>query len=81
MEIVAEDFDRLLMIMAVLNQIKERHMERGLVFEPLRDIVDTLKLYSVDFSPSVYKQVGSFEMLISRKTHIILIYICMYVWR
>lgn len=53
-----DDYDGLLKVMGVLNEVKLK-VDAGtdLMFEPLRDIMDVLKEYGVEFPEETYEQV------------------------
>lgn len=53
-----DDYDGLLKVMGVLNEVRAK-MDAGTdqMFEPLRDIIDVLKEYGVDFPEETYEQV------------------------
>lgn len=55
-EVTKEDFDTLLSVMSILSKIKDRSMETDSMFDPLKDTVDLLKQYNVDFDDNVYNQ-------------------------
>ncbi|KAG7298071.1 hypothetical protein JYU34_018841, partial [Plutella xylostella] len=52
-----DDYDGLLKVMGVLNEVKLK-VDAGtdLMFEPLRDIMDVLKEYGVEFPEETYEQ-------------------------
>lgn len=57
-ELGDDDYDGLLKVMGVLNEVRAK-MDAGTdqMFEPLRDIIDVLKEYGVDFPEETYDQV------------------------
>lgn len=57
-ELADDDYEGLLKVMSVLNEVKAKQ-EAGAdtMFEPLRDIIDVLKEYGVDFPEETYEQV------------------------
>lgn len=59
MEIEKDDFDELLNILSVLNEVEERQNKANEtpIFEPLRDIVEMLKIYHIEFDDNVHLQV------------------------
>lgn len=57
-ELDEDDYEGLLQVMRVLNEVKAKQ-DAGTdnMFEPLRDIIDVLKEYGVDFPEETYEQV------------------------
>lgn len=57
-ELTEEDYEGLLQVMRVLNEVRAKQ-DAGTdqMFEPLRDIIDVLKEYGVDFPEETYEQV------------------------
>lgn len=55
-EVTKEDFDTLLSVMSILSKIRDRSLETDRMFDPLKDTVDLLKQYNVDFDDNVYNQ-------------------------
>lgn len=53
----AHDFDRLLDVMSVLNQMSERKTEIETIFEPLTETVEALRNYNVEFPDTISIQV------------------------
>ncbi|KAL0819776.1 hypothetical protein ABMA28_007817 [Loxostege sticticalis] len=56
-ELDEDDYEGLLQVMRVLNEVKAKQ-DAGTdnMFEPLRDIIDVLKEYGVDFPEETYEQ-------------------------
>ncbi|CAH0400414.1 unnamed protein product [Chilo suppressalis] len=56
-ELADDDYEGLLQVMRVLNEVKAKQ-DAGTdqMFEPLRDIIDVLKEYGVDFPEETYEQ-------------------------
>lgn len=57
MELDKDNLEGLLKIMNVLNQVNDRQYTYDYMFEPLREVVDVLRLYSYEFPEKVYQQV------------------------
>lgn len=59
MELEEDDYEGLLKVMGVLNEVKAK-MDAGTdqMFEPLRDIIYVLKEYGVEFPEETYEQVN-----------------------
>lgn len=57
-ELDDDDYEGLLKVMRVLNEVRAK-IDAGTeqMFEPLRDIIDILKEYGVDFPEETYEQV------------------------
>lgn len=51
-----DDYDGLLKVMGYLFKVKERQIATDNMFEPLKQIMDLLKEYGVEFSEEVYVQ-------------------------
>lgn len=60
-ELGEDDYEGLLKVMGVLNEIKSK-MDAGTdqMFEPLRDIMYVLREYGVEFPDETYEQVEKF---------------------
>ncbi|XP_037911922.1 dynein beta chain, ciliary-like [Hermetia illucens] len=56
MELDKDNLEGLLKIMNVLNQVNDRQYTYDYMFEPLREVVDVLRLYSYEFPEKVYQQ-------------------------
>jgi len=56
--ITEDDFEILLSIMSVLTQIRDREKDTDYMFVPLREIVDMLKAYNVEFPKLIYNQLN-----------------------
>lgn len=56
LEVTKEDFDTLLSVMSILSKIKDRTFETDRMFDPLKDSVDLLKQYNVEFDENIYNQ-------------------------
>lgn len=50
------DYDALVKVMGYLYQVRERTFKYDNLFEPLKEIMDLLKLYNVEFSEEVHQQ-------------------------
>ncbi|KAI8425202.1 hypothetical protein MSG28_007025 [Choristoneura fumiferana] len=56
-ELADDDYEGLLQVMRVINEVKARvDAETDQIFDPLRDIIDVLKEYGVDFPEETYEQ-------------------------
>ncbi|KAJ0173728.1 hypothetical protein K1T71_010877 [Dendrolimus kikuchii] len=56
-ELADDDYEGLLKVMGVLNEVKAKQdAGTDTMFEPLRDIIDVLKEYGVDFPEETYEQ-------------------------
>nr|XP_049704637.1 dynein beta chain, ciliary-like [Helicoverpa armigera] len=56
-ELGEDDYDGLLKVMGVLNEVRAKmDADTDHMFEPLRDIMDVLKEYGVDFPEETYEQ-------------------------
>lgn len=51
-----DDYDGLLKVMGYLFKVKERQVETDVMFEPLKEIMELLKDYSVEFPEEIYVQ-------------------------
>lgn len=51
-----DDYDGLLKVMGYLFKVKERHLQTDNMFEPLKQIMDLLKDYGVEFNEEIYVQ-------------------------
>lgn len=51
-----DDYDGLLKVMGYLFKVKERQLETDNMFEPLKQIMDLLKDYGVEFTEDIYVQ-------------------------
>lgn len=51
-----DDYDGLLKVMGYLFKVKERQVETDAMFEPLKEIMEMLKDYGVEFAEEVYVQ-------------------------
>lgn len=57
-ELGEDDYDGLLKVMGVLNEVRAKmDAQTENMFEPLREIIDVLKEYGVDFPEETYEQV------------------------
>lgn len=56
LEVQQEDLETLLKVMSILSKIKDRQVDTDNMFEPLKNMVDLLKQFSVEFSDSVFEQ-------------------------
>lgn len=57
-ELDDDDYEGLLQVMRVLNEVKAKQdAGTDTMFEPLRDIIDVLKEYGVEFPEETYEQV------------------------
>ncbi|XP_055614548.1 dynein beta chain, ciliary, partial [Uranotaenia lowii] len=56
LEVEEEDFPTLLKILSALNKLKEREATYDNMFEPLKQTVELLKNYNVEFDELVYKR-------------------------
>lgn len=57
-ELTDDDYEGLLQVMRVLNEVKAKQdAGADTMFDPLRDIIDVLKEYGVDFPEETYDQV------------------------
>lgn len=57
-ELGEEDYEGLLRVMGVLNEVRAKvDAQTETMFEPLREIIDVLKDYGVDFPEETYEQV------------------------
>lgn len=52
--LVEGDYDGLLEIMGYLMKVKERQIETDNLFEPLKDIIELVKVYDMDFPEETY---------------------------
>lgn len=60
-ELAEDDYDGLLKVMGVLNEVRAKmDADTDHMFEPLRDIIDVLKEYGVEFPEETYEQVMLF---------------------
>ena len=50
------DYDALVRVMAVLKKIRDRQFETDEMFKPLRETIELLKTYEVEFSEETYIQ-------------------------
>lgn len=58
-ELGEDDYEGLLQVMRVMNEVKAKvDADTDHMFEPLRDIIDVLKEYGVDFPEETYEQVN-----------------------
>ncbi|KAJ8713922.1 hypothetical protein PYW08_007542 [Mythimna loreyi] len=56
-ELADDDYEGLLKVMGVLNEVRAKmDADTDHMFEPLRDIIDVLKEYGVDFPEETYEQ-------------------------
>nr|CAB3508098.1 unnamed protein product [Spodoptera littoralis] len=56
-ELAEDDYDGLLKVMGVLNEVRAKmDADTDHMFEPLRDIIDVLKEYGVEFPEETYEQ-------------------------
>lgn len=53
-----DDFTTLLKIMSVLSQIRDRQKRTNCMFQPLKDIIETLKQYNVEISSEMQEHVS-----------------------
>lgn len=61
-ELADDDYEGLLQVMRVINEVKARvDNETDQIFDPLRDIIDMLKEYGVDFPEETYEQVSNYD--------------------
>lgn len=68
-ELGEDDYEGLLQVMRVLNEVKAKQdAGTDTMFEPLRDIIDVLKEYGVDFPEETYEQVIIFETTKNKST-------------
>ncbi|KAJ8925640.1 hypothetical protein NQ315_009485 [Exocentrus adspersus] len=51
-----DDYDGLLSVMGYLFKVKERQVETDAMFEPLKEIMELLKDYAVEFPEEIYVQ-------------------------
>lgn len=67
MELTEDDYDGLLKVMRVLNEVRAKQ-DAGTekMFEPLRDIMYLLKEYGVEFPEETYEQVTSLTLVVTR---------------
>lgn len=56
-ELKEDDYDGLLKVMEYLYKVKERQVATDVMFEPLKDIIELLKQYSVEFPEETHVQV------------------------
>lgn len=59
MELTEDDYEGLLQVMRMLIEVRAKQdAGTDTMFEPLRDIIDVLKEYGVDFPEETYEQVA-----------------------
>lgn len=51
-----DDYDGLLNVMGYLFKVKERQLETDTMFEPLKEIMELLKDYGVEFTEEIHVQ-------------------------
>lgn len=65
-ELGEDDYEGLLQVMRVMNEVKAKvDADTDHMFEPLRDIIDVLKEYGVDFPEETYEQVSTNKLLMN----------------
>lgn len=68
-ELEDDDYEGLLNVMRVLNEVRAKQdAGTDTMFEPLRDIIDVLKEYGVEFSEETYEQVTIYVLIRETKT-------------
>lgn len=55
--VVEGDFEGLLLVMEYLQKIKDREHQTNEMFQPLKDIIEMLKHYDVEFEDNIYSKV------------------------
>lgn len=67
-ELGDDDYDGLLRVMGVLNEVRAKvDAQTESMFEPLREIIDVLKEYGVDFPEETYEQVQKLVKFLRQK--------------
>lgn len=56
-KVTKHDFTSFLQVMTILAEIKKRQNQTNNLFQPLREIIDFLKIYNVDISDSIQELV------------------------
>lgn len=60
LNVLRDDFDTLLKIMSVLSQIRIRQKQINCMFQPIKEIIETLKNYNVEISRELRSLVSFF---------------------
>lgn len=73
-ELGDDDYEGLLKVMRVLNEVRAK-VDAGTeqMFDPLRDIIDVLKEYGVDFPEETYEQVRFLKALVESNLKLVII--------